>query len=198
MTSQRTDRKYILSVGTVGLILALLGASTDSCLDDVQLGLIIFGIVESALGLMMTVIFIVKESTFLNSITCLDSRILRKGINILISLLIYTIKKVDIASEDEKYKIGWSWGLMFIGGLIILTTGGVDLCKNYCIFDSGNDVVDSGNDVVDSGNDVDDSGNDVDDSENDVDDSGNDVDDSENDGIEMEEMVNDRDRAIGR
>jgi len=79
MTSHRTDRKYILSVGTVGLILALLGVATDPWLDGVQLGMIIFGIVKSALGLMMTAIFIVKESTFLNSITCLDSRILRKG-----------------------------------------------------------------------------------------------------------------------
>ena len=85
--------------------------------------------------------------------------------------------EVDIDPEDEKYKLGWSWGLMLIGGLIILSSGGVDLCYSYCIVDSGNDVDDSGNDV---------------------DDIGNDVDDSENEGIEMEEMVNDRDRAIGR
>ena len=73
------------------------------------------------------------------------------GLNILMDTLIRIILKEDNATENL-HKVSWSFGLIFIGGIILLFTGCIDLCNNYSRDDDtetvGNDSEAEENDIV--------------------------------------------------
>jgi len=185
MSFQRAERKFNLGLGTTGLILAVVGAAWDYGLDGVSLGMAIFGIVAASIGMMLMATHVVKESTSLNAIACIDLRILLKGgiltafggVSIFICLMIqimvrgFKVQGVS-AHDDDKIKVGWPWWLMFNGSWMLLLTGCFDLCNNYFL-----DVDGYGNvEIV---------------NENVADENGNEGDNDENDGNEMEDMIND-------
>ena len=76
----------------------------------------------------------------------------------MIGSFIYTKVKADCAPDDENMEVGWAWWLMFVGGCVLLFTGCVDLCNNYCINDNTNvsdDNENEGNEMEDMVNDLD-------------------------------------------
>jgi len=158
MPVERADGKLTLGSGTIGLILAVVGAAWDYWIDGMTLGIAIFGIVVASIGMMMMATFIVKESTTSLNSTGLDLRILRKGgiftvfggISILIGLMIELMIKEFSAHDDERIQVGWSWWLMFVGVWILLVTGSLDLCNNYFPDDTGNEAHENGNEGIET------------------------------------------------
>jgi len=158
MPVERADGKLTLGSGTIGLILAVVGAAWDYWIDGMTLGIAIFGIVVASIGMMMMATFIVKESTTSLNSTGLDLRILRKGgiftvfggISILIGLMIELMIKEFSAHDDERIQVGWSWWLMFVGVWILLVTGSLDLCNNYFPDDTGNEGIETEDQVNNS------------------------------------------------